>query len=309
VPEILKLAEEKKYKVAIFNWQDGLSNRGEIERALNDKFPDLKVFIEDIGRQGAYDFTAANQFAPDIIFCSLGFPYQEKFVYYNLAKIPSARLGLSVGGSFDFLTGKAERAPKGFRRIGLEWLWRLIKQPKRSNRIYRATVVFPLRFFIFFFILRWFYRPNVAGLLFKREDGIYKILIIERVGEPGHWQLPQGGTDGESLWAAGARELKEELNTDNFKPVAVFKNLFQYKFSRVVDKYGFPMKNQRGHKGQRQSLFIAEFLGQDREIKINFWEHGAWRWVRSDDLINQVHPVRREATEIFMKKFKEAVKK
>ena len=330
--EILKLAQAEKKKVAIFNWSRGLSTAAEIKQALADKFPGLDVFVQDIERETVVDFTAVqlrdnssvsskeqiksppppllkgvNDFAPDIIFCALGFPYQEKFIYYNLAKIPSARLGLSVGGSFDYLTGKAVRAPKWLRGLGLEWFWRLMKQPKRWRRIYRATVVFIFRFFKFFFILRWFYRPNVSCLLFKRENGNYKILIVERVGEREHWQLPQGGTDGESLLIAGARELKEELNTMNFKPVAVYKNLFQYKFSRYLDRYGRPIKNQRGYKGQKQGLFIGEFLGDDSEIKVNFWEHAGWRWTPAEKLVESVHPNRQEATTIFLKKFWETV--
>ncbi|MFA7377895.1 MAG: WecB/TagA/CpsF family glycosyltransferase, partial [Patescibacteria group bacterium] len=51
-------------------------------------------------------------------------------------------LALGVGGTFDFITGKKRRAPRLFRYLGLEWLWRLIIQPKRIKRIWRATVVF-----------------------------------------------------------------------------------------------------------------------------------------------------------------------
>ncbi len=307
--DILKLAEENKYRVAVFSWKRGLSGAEEIKLAVAEKFPELEFYVEAIEREASVDVYKINQFKPDIVFCTLGAPYQEKFIYYNLAKIPTARLGLSVGGSFDFLTGRARRAPKILRFIGLEWLWRLIKQPKRAGRIFRATIVFPFRFLYFFFILRWFYRPNIACLLYKREIGKYKILIVERVGNRGHWQLPQGGTDGESLAIAGARELKEEINTINFQPIAAYKNLFKYKFDKRLDKYGFSTKNPRGYKGQKQSLFIAEFMGQDSEIKVNDWEHAGWRWVEAEKLVESVHPVRREAAKIFMEKFRQAVNK
>jgi len=307
--EILKLAEGENKRVAVFNWARGLSTGMEIKQVLGAKFPRLETFVQDIELTGFDDFSAVAKFAPDIVFCALGAPYQEKFIYYNLIKMPSARLGLPVGGSFDFLTGKVKRAPLLMRKIGLEWLWRLIQQPKRILRIYRATVVFPYRFFIFFFIRRWFYRTNVAALLFKREGEDYKILIAERIGERGHWQLPQGGTDGETLIKAGARELREELNTENFKPVKVYKNLFRYKFSKRLAEQGFSTKNPRGYRGQKQSLFIAEFMGEDSEIKINAWEHAAWRWVEAEKLVEAVHPVRQEAAKIFLEKFWQAVKK
>jgi N-acetylglucosaminyldiphosphoundecaprenol N-acetyl-beta-D-mannosaminyltransferase len=51
-----------------------------------------------------------------------------------------------VGGGFDFLTGKIRRAPKIFRTIGLEWLWRFLQEPRyRAKRIFRAVIVFPIR--------------------------------------------------------------------------------------------------------------------------------------------------------------------
>ncbi|MDD4901131.1 MAG: WecB/TagA/CpsF family glycosyltransferase, partial [Patescibacteria group bacterium] len=223
--------------------------------------------------------------------------------------IPSAKVGLSVGGSFDYLTGKVRRAPRGLRRLGLEWLWRLFKQPRRWRRIYRATVIFPWRFLIFFFILPMFYRPNIACLLFKRDHGQYKILVVERIGERGHWQLPQGGTDGEGLAVAGVRELEEEINTANFKAVAVFRNLYTYRSDKNLEKQGIRTKNPRGYKGQRQSLFIAEFTGSDSDIKMNPWEHAGWRWVEAEKLVATVHPIRQAAAKIFMEKFWEMIKK
>ena len=54
--EILKLAQRENRRVAIFNWQGGLSAKTEIKRALADKFPGLKVFFQDIERSGAYYF-------------------------------------------------------------------------------------------------------------------------------------------------------------------------------------------------------------------------------------------------------------
>jgi len=50
---------------------------------------------------------------------------------------------VGVGGTFDFLTGKMKRAPKLMRKAGLEWLFRLVQEPKRLKRIIDATVVFP----------------------------------------------------------------------------------------------------------------------------------------------------------------------
>lgn len=152
VKDILKLAEEQGRRVVIFNWRNGLSKAEEIKSALAKKFPKLELQVEDINRQPPYDFSRAIQFSPEIIFSTLGAPYQEKFIFYNLARLPSVKIGLGVGGAFDFLTGRIKRAPKIFRIIGLEWFWRLIKQPRRLRRIYNAVIVFPVKFIIWRFI-------------------------------------------------------------------------------------------------------------------------------------------------------------
>ena len=50
---------------------------------------------------------------------------------------------MGVGGAFDFISGKIKRAPIFVRKAGLEWLWRLFKQPSRVKRIWNAVFVFP----------------------------------------------------------------------------------------------------------------------------------------------------------------------
>ncbi len=307
--DILALAEKRAKRVAVFNWRHGLSSAQEIRQALKKKYPKLEITVFEVERQAVlakHLLAQAGDFKPDIIFSTLGAPRQEKFIYHNLRKLPSAKLGMGVGGAFDFLTGRIRRAPKILRIIGLEWLWRLIKQPWRIKRIYQAVIVFPCKFLAWRFVLPWLYRANVVGLLFKRENDKFKILIVERTDSPGHWQLPQGGTDGQSLAQAGERELREEINTDKFKSVAVFSNLHQYEFGDSTGKF-MVLAKARGYKGQVQGLFIAEFLGDNKDIKVNFWEHTAWRWVEAEKLVESVHPVRRPSAKIFMEKFEESV--
>ena len=68
---------------------------------------------------------------------------QEKWIYENLAKMPNVKIAMGVGGSFDYLSGTVQRAPCFMRKIGLEWLYRVIVQPKRLDRIINAILVFP----------------------------------------------------------------------------------------------------------------------------------------------------------------------
>jgi len=74
-----------------------------------------------------------NQFKPDFLFVGFGAPYQEQWIDHNLAEL-KVKVAMSVGGSFDYLAGKVNRAPVLLRRIGLEWFWRLLNQPWRIQR-------------------------------------------------------------------------------------------------------------------------------------------------------------------------------
>jgi len=309
--ELLALAAQEKIKVGILIWKNGLSKKLDVEAALRAKYPQLNFFVSAIGREAE---TALSEeflsFAPKIILVGLGYPYQEKFIYHNLRNIPSAKIFIGIGGTLDFITGKRRRAPLIIRRIGLEWLWRFFFSPqavgqKRSKRIWNAVFIFPAEFAKRKFIQPFFYRPNAACLLYKKTGDKFKILLVERQNEPGHWQLPQGGTDGEKLLLAGARELREEINTDKFISKRVYKNIYRYKFAAGP---GDTHLRHTEYKGQSQGLFIAEFTGRDDDIKINYWDHSAWKWVDSEKLVDEVHLIRKRAAQRFLKKFKEFVK-
>lgn len=302
--DLLKIAQEKNLKVAVINWSGGLSGAHEIKSAIEKKYHGLEVYAEDTDKEWSkFNPGKINAFKPDIIFCALGAPWQDKFIYHNLEKMPSAKLGIGVGGGLDYLTGKALRAPLIMRFLGFEWLWRLIRQPKRLKRIYNAVFVFLWVFFKWRFILPLFYRSNIACILFKIEGDAYKILLVQRSDQGNHWQLPQGGTDGEDLKTAGERELREEIGTNKFKTAAILKNLYKYKFKERSGKYNLFVNRATGCKGQKQGLCIAEFFGSDKDIKINFWDHKGWKWVDAENLIKEVHPVRQEAAKIFLEKF------
>jgi N-acetylglucosaminyldiphosphoundecaprenol N-acetyl-beta-D-mannosaminyltransferase len=76
---------------------------------------------------------------PEVLLVGLGSPEQEKFISENLKKMPSIKLAIGVGGAFDFISGRIKRAPKIFQKTGMEWLWRLIVEPKRIKRIYNGV--------------------------------------------------------------------------------------------------------------------------------------------------------------------------
>lgn len=70
----------------------------------------------------------------DIVCVAYGAPAQELWIYRNLAQLPAA-VAIGVGGAFDFLSGRQLRAPGFMRQIGLEWLYRLYREPRRWRRM------------------------------------------------------------------------------------------------------------------------------------------------------------------------------
>lgn len=138
---LLKLAKKNNKKVLVVACRDGLGSPEEIERGIEDKYK-LKTQAEYFGGEHFFDTSAAE--SAEIVFINFGAPEQEKFIFENRAKFPKAKILVGVGGTFDFLTGKMKRAPKWMQKTGLEWLFRLVQEPKRLRRIWNAVIVFPI---------------------------------------------------------------------------------------------------------------------------------------------------------------------
>jgi len=310
--KLLEIASEQKIKTLILNWSQGLSSDKDIYVSLKNKYPNLDFIVLSIEREKYLNIDILNKindYSPKLVFNSLGFPWQEKLIYHNISKLPGVRLMIGIGGSFDFISGKIRRAPKFMRYLGLEWFWRLINAANYKNslnrlkRIYRATFVFMFKIIKSRFLNPYLYRPNVACFLYKKEAGEIKILLVERADEKGHWQLPQGGTDGEDLKTAGARELREETNITSLISKAACPDLFKYLFSKKPAIEGRKFYKY-DYKGQKQGLYIAEFIGNDSEIKINFWDHQNWQWAEIDKIISIIDPIRVKSFRIYLEKFK-----
>ncbi len=79
-----------------------------------------------------------NNFKPDFLFVAYGAPYQEKWIADNLAKL-KVKIAMGVGGAFDYLSQNVQRAPVWMRNMGLEWLYRLLKEPWRVLRQLRLA--------------------------------------------------------------------------------------------------------------------------------------------------------------------------
>ncbi len=71
---------------------------------------------------------------PDVLFVAMGIPRQEKFIAATLPLI-GAKVAMGVGGSFDVFSGRVKRAPVVVQRLHLEWLWRLLQNPRKIHKV------------------------------------------------------------------------------------------------------------------------------------------------------------------------------
>lgn len=97
---------------------------------LSKKYPGLKISFAVEEWPASKDKIKLKS---DILFVAFGSPKQELWIAKNISKI-DVRVAIGVGGSFDFISGRVVRAPVFIRKIGLEWLFRLIRQPWRIKR-------------------------------------------------------------------------------------------------------------------------------------------------------------------------------
>lgn len=137
--DLLKFAAEKHFSVGIMAPPKGLSSPDRITSTIKSLFPTLlvKIWNEDNA-----DIEKINQENIQLLILTLGQPKQEVWISENKQALRTCKLAIGAGGAIDFLTGARKRAPGFFRKIGLEWLWRLIIQPTRIKRIWRATFGF-----------------------------------------------------------------------------------------------------------------------------------------------------------------------
>lgn len=81
---------------------------------------------------------------PDVVLVALGIPQQEMLIYRHLDEFDKG-IFVGVGGSFDVLSGMKKRAPQIFIKLNLEWLYRIVTEPKRLGRFLRSNIKFLLQ--------------------------------------------------------------------------------------------------------------------------------------------------------------------
>jgi N-acetylglucosaminyldiphosphoundecaprenol N-acetyl-beta-D-mannosaminyltransferase len=134
---ICRVAAEQKKSVYFLG---GFGVADKAAQVMKQKYLDLIIAGTEDGSPNTINYKLKNS-APDVVLVSFGAPKQEYWLQEFGAE-SGAKIGIGIGGTFDFWTGQTIRAPKFFRFAGLEWFWRLVLYPQRWRRIWNATVVF-----------------------------------------------------------------------------------------------------------------------------------------------------------------------
>ena len=138
---LLELADEHHKKIYLFGARKEVNKK--LQKIIKEKYKNIEI----VGAKDGYEKDKEKVFKemikkePDIVFIALGMPLQEELIYKYFDKFQKG-IFIGVGGSFDVLSGTKKRAPKLLIKLNLEWLYRIIKEPKRLKKFWNNNVKF-----------------------------------------------------------------------------------------------------------------------------------------------------------------------
>ncbi len=141
--KLLEVANENRCSLFVLGGQEGTAKKA--AENITKKYPHLKIagyhhgYFKGthIGQEGHQEelnvLEKINESKTDILFVGFGVPKQELWINQNKDKL-NCKIIIGNGGTIDILAGKLKRAPKIFQKLGIEWFYRLIREPKRIKR-------------------------------------------------------------------------------------------------------------------------------------------------------------------------------
>jgi N-acetylglucosaminyldiphosphoundecaprenol N-acetyl-beta-D-mannosaminyltransferase len=138
---LLEICQKKGYGVYLVGAQDDVVN--DAAKKLQQRYPELRILgwhhgyfdMEDPPKELIGDIQDKR---PDVLFVGMSTPHKERFVESNIQQM-NVPVSLGVGGMFDIAAGRAHFAPEWIRKLCLEWLYRLLQEPRRMWRRYLTT--------------------------------------------------------------------------------------------------------------------------------------------------------------------------
>lgn len=132
---LLRRAAEDGLRVFLLGGGEGVAE--DAAARLCERFPMLRIcgsywgYFDRSGEENRRLLSILRACRPDILFVCFGFPLQEQWILENLYRLDGIRVIAGLGGALDVWSGHLRRAPKLVSRLGMEWAWRMLREPRR----------------------------------------------------------------------------------------------------------------------------------------------------------------------------------
>lgn len=134
--EVFRMAELEGWTIYLLGGKDDVPDLAKAK--LEKDFPKANIigYHEGFFEKDSEETVIAeiNKLQPNVLFVAMGAPRQEKWIYKHRNEL-KVDVATGQGGTFDYEAGKIKRAPVIFQKLGIEWFWRLLKQPSRIIRM------------------------------------------------------------------------------------------------------------------------------------------------------------------------------
>ena len=142
MPAILNLSQEKGYTHYFYGSTEHTLKR--LRKVLLTRYPELKIvgmyappFRRLTREEDEVDVSRINESGADFVWVALGAPKQEKWMYEHRGRVGGLMIG--VGAAFDFIAGTTKRAPMWMQKFCMEWIFRIMQDPRRMLPRYLNT--------------------------------------------------------------------------------------------------------------------------------------------------------------------------
>ena len=136
---LLRACAARGERVFLLGGADSVAARA--AENLRQRFPSLTVagtywgYFDRDGEENRNLISVIRACRPSVLLVCLGYPVQEEWIARNLPLLPSVRVAAGLGGSLDVWAGRVRRAPLFWQKKGMEWAWRMLKEPHRMAKI------------------------------------------------------------------------------------------------------------------------------------------------------------------------------
>lgn len=138
IPKIIEFGYQNNKCFFLLGGQPGITDKA--SEKLQSKFPGIKIngtrngYFKPVDEKSVVEQINASK--ADILIVGMGVPRQEKWLYSHKDEFTTVRTAVAGGAILDFMAEKVIRAPKLVQKIGLEWFWRFLQEPKRLFKRY-----------------------------------------------------------------------------------------------------------------------------------------------------------------------------